>query len=137
MIRDPADIRKLCNRISMSVLGRDFGLRIERDIKDPVAGRIFLQIEYESPCIKTKELVRWRGRKWYLSDHMTDDEIIKTAFSALEAAVNHEVLEGFKVDGITMVNPHVHFESLLRVSHLEVKRAPAQSPDPTSDGKLN
>lgn len=53
---------------------------------------------------------------------MTNDEIIKTAYCAAEAAVKHEIMEGFKVDGVILFNPHVDFEELLKISHLEVKR---------------
>lgn len=53
---------------------------------------------------------------------MKDDEIVKRAYVACEAAVRHEIMEGFKVDGIVLFNPHVNFEELLKVSHMEVKR---------------
>lgn len=53
---------------------------------------------------------------------MTDDEIVKTAWCAFEAAVKHEIMEGFKVDGKILFNPHLNFEALLSISHLEVKR---------------
>jgi hypothetical protein len=54
---------------------------------------------------------------------MTDDEIIKTSYGAFKAAVEHEVMEGFKVDGIILFNPHVNFEELLKISHKEIKRS--------------
>lgn len=123
MARSIDNVRALCGRISMSALGTVFRLRIERDIKLPIVGRVFLQIEYDAPCSKTGKATVYRGRKWYLSDHMTDDEIVKTALAAFEATLRHECLEGFKIDGITLVNPHVHFEALLNISHLEVSRS--------------
>jgi hypothetical protein len=54
---------------------------------------------------------------------MTDDEVVKTAYVAFEAAVKHEILEGFKVDGKILFNPHVNFEALLTVSDKEVFRS--------------
>lgn len=117
------NIQTLLMRVSMEVMGITFRIRVERDNKDQVAGRIFLQVVYYAPCTKTGELLKWHGRKWYLSDHMTDDEIIKTAYAAFEAAVKHEVMEGFKVDGKILFNPHVSYEALLSVSDIETQRA--------------
>lgn len=130
---DPAyidTVRALCGRISMSAFDTVFRLRIERDVKAPKDGRAFLQVEYDTPCVTTGERRAFRGRKWYLSDHMIDDEVVKTALAAFEATMRHECLEGFKVDGVTLVNPHVHFEELLRISSREVSRAdPAAAED--------
>jgi hypothetical protein len=110
----------LLKRVTLSCLDKEFKIIIETD---KVSGqRVFIQISYESKCTKTDKLDTWKGRKCYLSKHMTDDEIIKTAYVAFEAAVKHEVMEGFKVDGIVLFNPHLNFEELLKISHLEVKR---------------
>src|ERR1043166_4330070 len=77
-------IRNLCKNIEMKCLGIKFKLRIEYFQVSPMGyshtrDRIFLQVEYDSPCTKTAQKERWRGRKWDLSEFMTDDEIIKTA----------------------------------------------------------
>lgn len=115
-------VKLITDRISLSCLGKDFKIRVERDCLNPDNGRVFLQIIYEAPCSKTGKVDTWSGRKWYLSEFMTDDEIVKTCYAAFEAAVKHEVLEGFKVDGLIVFNPHVSFEQLLRVSHMETTR---------------
>ena len=109
----------------MSVFGTSFSLRVAYD--KVFGSRIFMQVAYSSPCTKTGNMENWSGRKWYLSEFMTDDEIVKTAWCAFEAAVKHEVMEGFKVDGIILFNPHVDFESLLSISANEVKRLDIQS----------
>lgn len=115
-------VQQITDRITMSVFGVTFGLKVNSDYKY-IEGRVFLQVYYAAPCTKTGELLEWKGRKWYLSEHMTDDEIVKTAYTAFEAAIKHEVMEGFKVDGIILFNPHVNFEVLLSVSHQEITRA--------------
>ena len=89
---------------------------------NPKYGRIYLQAIYKSPCSNTGRLGEWKGRKNYLSDHMTDDEIVKTAYVTFKQAVEHEIMEGFKVDGKPLFNPHINFEELLTVSHKEIKR---------------
>lgn len=117
-------VKQLINRISLSCFGTQFNIRVEYDNEFRVndIGRVFLQITYEAPCIKTGELKEWHGRKWYLSQYMTDDEIVKTAYVAFESCVKHENMENFKVDGVTLFNPHVNFEELLKVSDREVYR---------------
>lgn len=115
-------VQDITDRLTMSVFGAAFHLRVERDNLHP-NGRIFLQVTYKAPCTKTGSVQEWHGRKWYLSEYMTDDEIVKTAYAAFEAAVKHEVMEGFKVDGIILFNPHIQFEELLKVSNLEVSRS--------------
>jgi hypothetical protein len=114
-------VKKLCSFITMSLLGVNFNLIIEEDKK--YGGRVYLQIEYTCPCTKTGQDESWKGRKWYLSEHMTDDEVVKTAYTAFEAAVKHEVMEGFKFNSIILFNPHVNFRELLEISHKEVRRA--------------
>lgn len=117
-----SDILPLLNRIKMSVFDKEFKIRCEVDNKLVDSGRIFIQVVYSAKCNKSGEEQIWHGRKWYLSEYMTDDEIVKTAFIAFKSSVEHEVMEGFKVDGIVLFNPHINFEELLKVSHKEIKR---------------
>jgi hypothetical protein len=84
--------------------------------------RVFIQIEYDAPNTKTGEDGSWKGRKWYLSKWMTDDEIVKTAYLAFRTCIEHEVLESFSVDNVRIFNPHVNFEELIKIAHNEIKR---------------
>lgn len=106
--------------INMSCLGTKFELRVEQDNKH--GGRFFLQVFYNSPCSKTGEVKEWRGRKWYLSEHMLEDEIVKTVYSAFKACVEHEIMEGFKIGDTVLFNPHTNYKHLLKVSNFEVQR---------------
>lgn len=103
-------------------MGIQFDIRVENDCKNIESGRLFIQIVYDSVCAKTGKVESWHGRKWYLSEHMTDDEIVKTIYAAFKAGVEHEIMEGFKVDGKILFNPHVNFEELLKISEKEVTR---------------
>lgn len=116
------EVRCVVKDITCTVFGTTFFIRVERDCKNKRTGRIFIQLTYKAPCTKTGEIMEWKGRKWYLSEHMTSDEIVKTCYAAFEAAVKHEVMEGFKIDGIVLFNPHIHYLQLLKVSHNEIKR---------------
>lgn len=114
-------VLQLTKRIRCEIFGKEFQIRVEND-NEFENGRVFLQIVYTDKCRNTEEVKEWHGRKWYLSKYMTDDEIVKTAYSAFESTVKHEIMEGFTVDGIILFNPHINFTALLKVSHQEVKR---------------
>lgn len=114
-------VKDLVSKISLEVLGIQFFIIVEKDKIH--GGRIYVQVYYEAPCTNTGEVQDWKGRKYYLSDFMTEDEVVKTCYVAFEQAVKHEVMEGFKFDGVILFNPHVNFRELLKISHKEVKRA--------------
>lgn len=118
-------VRKLLQRVQVSIFGFDLKLMVEHDMESEGLlhePRVFIQYMYEAPDTKTGEMNTWKGGKWYLSRHMTDDEIIKKAYLAFRTCIEHEVLESFKVDGVILFNPHVNFEELLKISHKEIKR---------------
>lgn len=114
-------VKRVVNTISFSVFGRHFAFIVSRD-KIHTDGRIYVQVSYVAPCTKTGDHQVWHGRKWYLSEYMTADEIVKTCYCAAEAAVKHEIMEGFKVNDTILFNPHVDYRELLKISHKEVKR---------------
>lgn len=57
----------------------------------------------------TGEKASWGGRKWTLSYHMTDTEIVNTVWLAVVQATMHETAENFKVNGVALNNPHVDY----------------------------
>lgn len=122
--------KKLIDRISCTVLGTEFTVLLEEDhiYKHPETGkgRPYLVATYVADDTHTKERKVWRGRKWYLSQYMTNDEIVKTAFAAIKAAVEHEVMEGFRMDGKLLFNPHTPYTHLMLASQFEVRREPQQ-----------
>lgn len=115
-------ITELLGRVSFNLFGTEFKVIAHKDKINPESGRIYIQTQYSAKCNKSGVEQIWFGSKYYLSDYMTNDEVIKKAYVACQQAVNHEVMEAFKVDGIILFNPHVDFEELLKVSHKEVTR---------------
>lgn len=111
----------------MDIMGKTFHVDIKEDAKAanfmPLGARVYIQLYYYALCTKSGKERAYKGRKWYLSEHMTDDEVIKTCYAAFETAVKHEIMEGFKVDGIVVFNPHVNYEELLKISHREITRS--------------
>lgn len=115
-------VKQLVDRITFNVLNTIFHIIVSLDKINPESGRVYIQIIYTAPCSKTGEHLSWSSRKWYLSEFMTDDEIVKTTYAACKAAIEHEVMEGFKVDNTIVFNPHVDYTQLMTISHLETKR---------------
>lgn len=133
MNRSVEKVNKLVNRIKMNIFGTEFRVIVDLDKKHThldftessegeLKGRVFLQVAFTAECKKTNHVDEWKSAKHYLSDYMTDDEVIKTCWKAFEQAVKHETMESFTVDGIILFNPHINFEELLKISNKEVTR---------------
>lgn len=85
------------------------------DLLDPnESDRLYLQVRVKNGIDNTNGApYSWKGRKWALSHHMTETEIVKTALVAIKAAVEHEALENFKYKGVTIFDPHISVDDLL------------------------
>lgn len=81
-----------------------------------------VQVAFTSKCVKTEEDKEWKGRKWYLSPHMTKSEIVMTCFKAVMTAVEHETREHFKFNGRHVFGPHINIEVLWAICDLEDTR---------------
>jgi hypothetical protein len=78
-------------------------------------GRWYLRVVCpKGRCTRTGAPEPWAGRKWRLSPHMTEGEIAQTALAATLAAVEHEHRELFKVDGVSVFDPHYDLNALVR-----------------------
>src|SRR4051812_41116794 len=73
----------------------------------------YLQIECEDKCNVTNANITWKSRKWNLSVHMTDGEIVQTAFKAVLTATEHEVREKFTYRDAAIFDPHYDIEKLV------------------------
>lgn len=73
----------------------------------------YFHIECNDRCNVTGEHVHWKSRKWLLSEHMTDGEIVQTAFKAVMTAIEHETREKFMYRGQAIFDPHYDIEALV------------------------
>lgn len=89
----------------------DFHLRFTNDVP-------YLQIRFTEPDNYTGEMKEWGCRKWMLSYHMCDDEVLSTALKAVLAAVEHEAREQFKWKGQPIYRPHYSPHALYELSRL-------------------
>jgi hypothetical protein len=70
---------------------------LERDLTDP------------NPNAEEEEQF---GRKWYVSPYMTESEIVRTAFLAIQQAEMHEIAERFTFNGVRIFDPHMNYVHL-------------------------
>jgi hypothetical protein len=59
------------------------------------------------------------SRKYYVSPHMTDEEITQTGFLCLKTALEHELRETFKVNGKAIFGPHLSHDQLKNIETKE------------------
>jgi hypothetical protein len=84
----------------------------------------YLQAEFISPCSQTGKLTLQKTRKWQLSQHMTESELIQTAFKCVLTAIEHEAREQFKYKGCAVYGPHFDVKALIELcdrNHLETR----------------
>jgi hypothetical protein len=81
-------------------------------------GRATLRWSFESIDYITedKTVKVWHSRKWFLSEHMVESEIVQTALMAALAAEEHECREAFMYKGVHVFNPHISIEELMAVA---------------------
>lgn len=87
-------------------------------------GRTYMQWVFWGVCAKTGHLELQHCRKWYLSPHMTESELVQTAFAAALAAEEHECREFFQYQGKRPFQPHISIHSLMAVCDQEDVRTP-------------
>lgn len=76
----------------------------------------YVQIICKDTCNLTDEPYTWKGRKWLLSIHMTDSEIVQTCFAGAKMAMEHELRETFKWRGECIFRPHFDIVALHEIS---------------------
>jgi hypothetical protein len=77
-------------------------------------GYWYLQVEdHKAIDNVTGEPCSWKGRKWLISKHMTDGEIVQTVFKAVMTAAEHELREAFMFNGQPIFDPHYDLDKLV------------------------
>lgn len=106
-MRTLESIKELVNHIKF----KDWTFRVEDKNGCP-----FLQVIFMDKCSVSGKEEPQHCRKWTLSYHMVDCEVIRTAFKAVQTAMEHEVQEQFTYKGARIFNPHLNLDSLVDVA---------------------
>lgn len=86
---------------------------------------IYIQHYYERPDALTGETGWGYGRKWHVSPHATESEIVLTCLKAAITDAEHEVREGFRYKGVAVFQPHVDVNALAEAArHSDARPAP-------------
>jgi hypothetical protein len=78
-----------------------------------------LRVSGSTRCNRTGEPIKWKGRRWPLSYHMTEGEVVQTAWLAIKQAVEHELREVFLYEGLSIFDPHYDIRKLLELRSAE------------------
>lgn len=91
-------------------------LRIIQDIKLPRDEReIDLVVKNDLLFVRMSNK-QIKGRKWYVSPHATDGEILQTILKAIITFEEHEIRERFEYKGRRIFGPHHAVSDLLTIS---------------------
>ena len=95
-------------------------------------GTPYVQIKFLAPGSFTNsdKLELQSCRKWQLSYHMCDEEIISTAYKAMLAAVEHEAREQFTWRGQAIYRPHYDIYALHELSSRNAVDKREEQPQP-------
>lgn len=84
---------------------------------------LYMQWVWWATCAKTSRKKIQHSRKWFVSEHASDSELVLTAFKAALTAEEHECRESFKFKGKRVLGPHIDVNALLTVCDIEDNRA--------------
>lgn len=85
-------------------------------------GRYWLQIRWYDKDSYTGDIEPQSSRKWFLSEHMTESEVVLTALKAVLTAEEHEAREQFRFNGKRIFNPHPSMVALMQIADIQEKR---------------
>jgi hypothetical protein len=77
----------------------------------------YLQVKFLTTDNDNPGVEYWAaGRKWYVSSHATESEVVQTALKAVLTSVEHEAREQFLYKGKALFGPHLDVNTLLALA---------------------
>lgn len=75
--------------------------------------RMVMQASFEAACnVSGGEVHLQKTRKWFISEHMTDSEVIQTMFKLVMTSEEHEIREKFLYRDKPIFGPHYDVDVL-------------------------
>jgi hypothetical protein len=104
------------NAIVSEISYKDWTIQVARTPQ----GAPYMQLRFRAKNTSDPNMeAEWSGRKWLLSEHMTDSEIVLTALKAVLTAEEHEARELFKWRGRAILGPHLDIRRLWELAGAE------------------
>jgi len=128
-----ARVAELVGRITYKAEGH-WLTAVHEDKANP-GGRIYIQVMHYRPDVNDPESWAWgKGGKIYLSEHMTDSEIVRKIFQGYMAYEEHEAREWFKYNDRAVFGPHIDVNALWLVAeHLDVRSEESEEEETFED----
>ncbi len=73
---------------------------------------LLIQLVWNAPDCHDGVMKVQHGRKWYVSSHSCESEVVAAAYAAVQRAVLHEAAEQFLYKGKRIFNPHFNVDAL-------------------------
>lgn len=73
----------------------------------------FLRASFVEVDVETNRSEVQKGRKWFISTHATESEVVQTALLAVLVATEHEVRESFRFNETQVFGPHQNVHDLV------------------------
>lgn len=90
--------------------GYTFKIISDSDASDSL---FYLRATFMAQDNKTKVVARQLTRKWLLSEHMTNSELVQTALKCVLTSIEHEAREQFEYMGAPVFGPHFDVDELV------------------------
>lgn len=85
-------------------------------VAEPVNMGFYLQIYTNEIDVGTGRSNLMSGRKWFVSEYASKNEIVRTAFKAVLTWQEHESREFFKYKNLSIFSPHLNIDDLVALS---------------------
>lgn len=67
-----------------------------------------VQMAYDEADVDTGEPAEQKTRKWYVSPHATETEVVETCWAMVQRSQLHVAGEHFTYEGFRVYSPHLH-----------------------------
>lgn len=99
-VRRQIDYQELCGIVAeVAFNDYEFGVFVDGE-------RPYLQLSYQEADVDTGDPADQKSRKWFLSPHMTRDEVVQTCLKAALTSLEHRCREHFLYRGRAIFAPH-------------------------------
>jgi hypothetical protein len=119
-VAEPSPVKRLSHDDLLAILERlrfpGYKFKLGNFIDRMVGVVYFLQAEFHSPCADTGNLTLMETRQWFISQNMTESEVVQTAFKCVLTAIEHEAREQFKYEGQAIFGPHFNVNDLVALA---------------------
>lgn len=95
----------------------DLKLIVAQVVYNRPGWKLMLRYDDQRPYVQVVDAEEgWSGRKWMLSQHMTETEVVNTCWLAIERAEIHEAAERFTYRGLRVFDPHRSIHAALEAA---------------------